>query len=92
MIRRLPFSGLAWLASTLLLLQSLALNWSVALTWPTLALAICTVLKLRECRRPFDRRLVALLQLLTAGLLAAQSSWVEGAAPPRDFKTKAFYS
>lgn len=72
MIRRLPFSGLAWFASTLLLLQSLALNWSLVLTWPTWALAICTVLKLRECRRPFDRRLVALLQLLTAGLLAAQ--------------------
>ena len=72
MIRRLPFSGLAWFASTLLLLQSLALSWSVVLTWPTWALAICTVLKLRECRRPFDRRLVALLQLLTAGLLAAQ--------------------
>ena len=72
MIRRLPFSRLAWFTSLLLLLQSLALNWSVVLTWPTWALAICTVLKLRECRRPFDRRLVALLQLLTAGLLAAQ--------------------
>ena len=72
MIRRFPFSGLAWFASTLLLLQSLAMNWSVVLTWPTWALGICTVLKLRECRRPFDRRLVALLQLLTAGLLAAQ--------------------
>jgi transglutaminase-like putative cysteine protease len=35
-------------------------------------LVLCALFKLRECRRPFDRRLVALLQLLSTGLLAAQ--------------------
>ncbi|WP_170950520.1 DUF3488 and transglutaminase-like domain-containing protein [Synechococcus sp. N32] len=48
------------------------MNWSAPLTWPTWALVLCALFKLRECRRPFDRRLVALLQLLSTGLLAAQ--------------------
>ena len=56
----------------LLLVQCLALNLSAPLSWPTWALVLCSALKLRECRRPFDRRLVALPQLVFAGLLAAQ--------------------
>lgn len=65
-------SFLAWWALSPLLLQCLALNWSAPLTWPTWALVLCALFKLRECRRPFDRRLVALLQMLSTGLLAAQ--------------------
>ena len=65
-------SFLAWWALSPLLLQCLALNWSAPLTWSTWALVLCALFKLRECRRPFDRRLVALLQLLSTGLLAAQ--------------------
>lgn len=62
----------AWLAIPPLLLQCLALNWSAALTWPTYGLVICAALKLWKCSKPFDRRLAALLQLLSAGLLASQ--------------------
>jgi len=65
-------SALAWWALLPLILQCIALNGSAPLTWPTWALVMCAVFKLRECRRPFDRRLVALLQLLCTGLLAAQ--------------------
>ncbi len=65
-------SSLAWWALPPLLLQCIALNWNALLTWPTWALVLCALFKLRECRRPFDRRLVALLQLVSAGLLAAQ--------------------
>lgn len=65
-------SSLAWWALPPLLLQCIALNWSAPLTWPTWALVLCAFFKLRECRRPFDRRLVALLELLSVGLLAAQ--------------------
>ena len=72
MIRRLPTGALAWCAFPPLLLQCFSLNSAAALTWPTWALVICAMFKLRESRRPFDQRLVALLQLLSAGLLAAQ--------------------
>ena len=65
-------STLAWRAWPPLLLQCIALNWNALFTWPTWALVLCALFKLRECRRPFDRRLVALLQLLSTGLLAAQ--------------------
>ena len=65
-------SALAWWALPPLFLQCIALNWSAPLTWPTWALVLCALFKLRECRRPFDRRLVALLQLVCTGLLAAQ--------------------
>ena len=68
--RHAPF--LAWWALPPLMLQCIALNWSSPLTWPTWALVLCALFKLRECRRPFDRRLVALLQLVSTGLLAAQ--------------------
>ena len=63
---------LVWWPLPLLLAQCLTLNLSAPLSWPTWALVLCSALKLRECRRPFDRRLVALLQLVSAGLLAAQ--------------------
>ena len=72
MIRTLRPGVLAWCAFPPLLLQCFALNITAALTWPTWALVISAMFKLRECRRPFDRRLVALLQLFSAGLLAAQ--------------------
>ena len=65
-------SSLAWWALPPLMLQCIALNWSAPLTLPTWALVLCSLFKLRECRRPFDRRLVALLQLVSTGLLAAQ--------------------
>ncbi len=72
MIRPLRPGTLAWCAFPPLLLQCFALNSTAALTWPTWALVISAMVKLRECRRPFDWRLVALLQLFSAGLLAAQ--------------------
>lgn len=72
MIRRLRPGVLAWCAFPPLLLQCIALNSTAALTWPTWALVISAMFKLKACSRPFDRRLVALLQLLSAGLLAAQ--------------------
>ena len=72
MICRLSIGALAWCAFPPLLLQCFALNSAAALTWPTWGLVICAMFKLRETRRPFDRRLVVLLQLLSAGLLAAQ--------------------
>ena len=65
-------SSLAWWALPLQLLQCLALNGNALLTWPTWALVLCALFKLRDCRGPFDRRFVALLQLVSAGLLAAQ--------------------
>ena len=64
--------SLAWWALLPLFLQGLALNGNALLTWPTWALVLCALFKLRDCRRPFDRRFVALLQLVSAGLLAAQ--------------------
>ena len=72
MTHRPHSSSLAWWALSPLLLQCIALNWSAPLTWPTWGLVLCALFKLRECRRPFDRRLVALLQLVSSGLLAAQ--------------------
>lgn len=60
------------MTSGILLLQCLGLNLSAPLTWPTWALVICALLKRRESRRAADHRLVALLQLVSTGLLAAQ--------------------
>ena len=65
-------SSLAWWALPPLFLQCIVLNGNALLTWPTWALVLCALFKLRDCRRPFDRRFVALLQLVSAGLLAAQ--------------------
>ena len=72
MIGSLRPGVLAWCAFPPLLLQCFALNSTAALTWPTWLLVISAMVKLWKCRKPFDRRLVALLQLLSAGLLAAQ--------------------
>ena len=69
LLRSVP---LAWSPIPLLLLQCLGLNLSAPLSWPTWALVLCALFKLRECRRPFDYRLVALLQLVSTGLLASQ--------------------
>ena len=60
------------MTSGILLLQCLGLNLSAPLTWPTWGLVICALLKRRESRRAADHRLVALLQLVSTGLLAAQ--------------------
>ena len=68
-LRSLP---LAWWPIPLLLVQCLGLNLSAPLSWPTWALVLCALFKLRECRRPFDYRLTALLQLTSTGLLASQ--------------------
>ena len=45
-------SSLAWWALPPLLLQCIALNWSVPLTWPTWALVLCALFKLREAGGP----------------------------------------
>ena len=52
-----------------LLVQCLGLNLSAPLSWPTWVLVICSILKRRESRRAADYRVVALLQLLSTGLL-----------------------
>jgi len=72
MTRRFRALPIAWWPVPLLLVQCLGLNLSAPLSWPTWALVLSSALKLREGRTPFDRRLVALLQLLSVGLLAAQ--------------------
>ena len=60
------------IALGLLLIQCLGLNLSAALSWPTWALVLCAWLKRREARTAAEHRLVALLQLVSTGLLAAQ--------------------
>ena len=60
------------IALGLLLIQCLGLNLSAALSWPTWALVLCAWLKRREARTAAELRLVALLQLVSTGLLAAQ--------------------
>ena len=64
---------LAWCTLPLLLLQCLGLKPSMVLAWMTVALVLVSSFKLLEARRPLDLRLVALLQLIAVGLLAAQS-------------------
>ena len=64
---------LAWCTLPLLLLQCLGLEPSMVLAWVTVALVLVSSFKLLEARRPLDLRLVALLQLIAVGLLAAQS-------------------
>ena len=63
---------LAWLTVLLLVLQCPGLDLAWLLSWPTLGLVLFSSLKLLEARQPADHRLVALLQLLAVGLLAAQ--------------------
>ena len=63
---------LAWFTVLLLVLQCPGLDLAWLLSWPTLGLVLFSSLKLLEARQPADHRLVALLQLLAVGLLAAQ--------------------
>ena len=60
------------IASGLLLVQCLGLNLSAPLSWLTWALVLGAWLKRREARTAAELRLVALLQLVSTGLLAAQ--------------------
>ena len=64
---------LAWCTVPLLLLQCLGLDPSMVLGWVTLAMVLVSSFKLLEARRSVEFRLVALLQLIAVGLLAAQS-------------------
>ena len=72
MTRLRRFRCLAWGTMPLLAIQCLGLDWSMALSWPSVALVLISAVKLLESRRAADYRLVALLQLLAVGLLAAQ--------------------
>ena len=65
--------SLAWCTVPMLLLQCLGLDPSMVLGWVTLALVLVSSFKLLEARRSVEFRLVALLQLIAVGLLAAQS-------------------
>ena len=60
------------IASGLLLVQCLGLNLSAPLSWLTWALVLGAWLKRREARTAAELRLVALLQLVSTGLLAAE--------------------
>ena len=64
--------ALSWFTGCLLVLQCSGLDLAWLLSWPTLGLVLVSSLKLLEARQPADHRLVALLQLLAVGLLAAQ--------------------
>ncbi|MFM9110068.1 MAG: DUF3488 domain-containing protein, partial [Prochlorococcaceae cyanobacterium] len=65
---------LQWLAQALLVAGLPGLDPTQPLVWPLLALVLLAGLKLLEARRWPERRLVALLQLLAAGLLAGLRS------------------
>jgi transglutaminase-like putative cysteine protease len=62
---------LAWLSQGLLGLGLLALQPGLLLSWLAIGLSLLAGLKLLEARQPQERRLVALLQLVCAGLLGA---------------------
>ncbi|MFM7268694.1 MAG: DUF3488 and DUF4129 domain-containing transglutaminase family protein [Cyanobium sp.] len=62
---------LQWLALALLALGLPGLQPALLLSWLALGLCLLAALKLLEARRPAERRLVALLQLVCAGLLGA---------------------
>ena len=62
---------LQWLALALLALGLPGLQPALLLSWLALGLILLAGLKLLEARRPAERRLVALLQLVCAGLLGA---------------------
>jgi transglutaminase-like putative cysteine protease len=63
---------LQWGVLALLLVGCTGLDPGQLLAWLSLALLLLAALKLLEARRRSERRLVALLQLLVCGLLAAQ--------------------
>ncbi len=62
---------LQWLTMGLLALGLLGLSPALSLSLLAFGLAVLTALKLREARTLEERRVVALLQLVCAGLLAA---------------------
>jgi len=62
---------LQWLTLALLALGLPGLQPALLLSWLALGLTLLAGLKLLEARRPAERRLVALLQLVCAGLLGA---------------------
>ncbi|WP_216902189.1 DUF3488 and DUF4129 domain-containing transglutaminase family protein [Synechococcus sp. CCY 9618] len=62
---------LQWLTMGLLALGLLGLTPTLSLSLLAVGLVVLTALKLREARRIEERRTVALLQLVCAGLLAA---------------------
>jgi transglutaminase-like putative cysteine protease len=62
---------LQWLAMALLGLGLIGVQWTLLFGGLAVGLAVLTALKLWEVRRIRERRLVALLQLLSAGMLAA---------------------
>jgi len=70
----LPAKRLQWLSLTVLGLGCLGLDPGWLLGAFTLALVLMAGLKLREARDRAGRRLVALLQLVICGLLAAQQA------------------
>lgn len=62
---------LAWLSQGLLLVGLLGLQPALMLSWLAVGLTLLAGLKLWESRRIGERRLVALLQLVCAGVLGA---------------------
>jgi len=68
----LPPKRLQWGTTALLAAGAAPLELSNLLAWLSWALLLLLALKLAEARRARERRLVALLQLLVTGLLAAQ--------------------
>lgn len=72
--RTLPSRRLQWLAEGVLALGCLGLDPTWLLGLFSLALVLVAGLKLREARDRAGRRLVALLQLVACGLLAAQQA------------------
>ena len=70
----LPSKRLQWLTLAVLAVGCLGLDPGWLLGTFTLALGLMAALKLREARDRAGRRLVALLQLLVCGLLAAQQA------------------
>ncbi|EDY38255.1 transglutaminase domain protein [Cyanobium sp. PCC 7001] len=69
---RLPSRRLQWCAQASLAVGCIGLDLGWLLSWFTLALVAAGALKLWEARSRPSRRLVALVQLIACGLLAAQ--------------------
>ncbi len=69
---RLPSRRLQWWTQASLAVSCIGLDLSWLLSWFTLALVVAGALKLWEARSRPSRRLVALVQLIACGLLAAQ--------------------
>jgi|LauGreDrversion4_2_1035121.scaffolds.fasta_scaffold20873_2 transglutaminase-like putative cysteine protease len=70
--RPLPARTLQLVVLGMLAIALTGLDLASSLSWPTLLLVVMAGLKLREARSLGERRLVALLELVAAGLLGAQ--------------------